>query len=532
VLLNPLRQLRPWDDVDRAIGFAHGIDALVLPLMVLCSCIVLPGSNVATRIVKLKRFYESLAGIIPLKTTKSILSLASITLIVGHFQRLRRWVGVDKAVFYSILSRVFSTAGSLITIPLILTRLTSVEQGFYYTFGSILALQVFLEMGFGAVAIQMVAHEAAHLKIDLASGVAGPALYLDRFSATVRFIRNWYAVLSLLVGIGLFPVGFWFFSTSDSGSLATWRGPWAIMVVAAAGGVFVNSLGSIIEGMGFVAESIRVRLWGGGTQILLTIAGLLAGFRLYAMPLAGAVALLINFVLVWRLLRHVIRETSRHGKETRIDWLKDVLPFQWRLAVSWISGWFIFSAMLPVVFRQLGAVEAGRFGLAMSISTFIGSFATNWLSTKAAIWGQMVSKKEWKEMDALFWKVMPQAVGIALLGSVTALLIVPHLAEWVPRFSGRVPAGRVLLMLCSVAVLNQILFAEAFYLRAHMREPLLACSVFFGVTMAIGLFGFSHASVFSITTGYAILTFLTTLWGSIVFFYCRSRWHSPGLAMK
>ena len=243
-------------------------------------------------------------------------------IILKPFHSFRRLAGVDRAVFYSILSKAFSTAGSLITIPLILTRLTAVEQGFYYTFGSILALQVFLEMGFGAVAVQMVAHEAAHLKIDLKSGMSGQVLHLDRFSAIIRFVRNWYAVLSLLVGIVLFPAGGWFFSTSDSGPSAAWFGPWTIMVIAAAAGVFVNSLCSIIEGMGFVAESIHVRLWGGATQILLTIAGLLAGFRLYAVPLASAVALIINFGLAWCLLRNVTRETSSHGQEVHIDWSK------------------------------------------------------------------------------------------------------------------------------------------------------------------------------------------------------------------
>ncbi|MHB1357694.1 MAG: polysaccharide biosynthesis protein, partial [Anaerolineae bacterium] len=364
---------------------------------------------------------------------------AYIISILKPFHRLRRLVGIDKAVFYSILSRAFSTAGSLISVPLILTRLTAVEQGFYYTFGSILALQVFLELGFGAVAIQMVAHEAAHLKVDLASELSGPEIYLDRISATIRFIRKWYIVLSFLVGALLLPAGFWFFRTSASYTSVTWLGPWMIMIFTAAGGVFVNSLGSIIEGLGLVAESILVRLWGGAAQILLTIAGLLVGLRLYAVPLASFVALIINFSLIWRLLHNVIRQTRSYGKENRIDWLKEVLPFQWRVALSWLSGWFIFSAMIPVVFRQFGPVEAGRFGLAMSISGFISAFTTSWSSTKAAIWGQMVSRKDWKSMDSLFWRVMPQAVGIAALASAFAILIVPRLSLWIPRFSGRLP---------------------------------------------------------------------------------------------
>ncbi|MDD5208174.1 MAG: hypothetical protein PHV36_02190 [Elusimicrobiales bacterium] len=456
------------------------------------------------------------------------MSLSFTTFVLEPFHRFRRLAGVDKAVFYSILSRVFATAGSLITIPLILTRLTSVEQGFYYTFGSILALQVFLEMGFGTVAIQMIAHETAHLKIDLKSGASGPTIYLERFSATIRFIRYWYVIVSLLIAVLLFPAGFWFFSTSAGGVSASWLFPWLIMVLAAAGGVFVNSLGAIVEGMGLVAESIRVRLWGSATQILLTIAGLLAGFKLYSVPMASAVALMLNFWLIWRLLRNVISGTKGLGKEIQVDWIKDVFPFQWRIALSWVSGWFIFNAMLPVVFRQLGPEEAGRFGLAMSISGFISTFATNWTSTKSAIWGQMASKREWKSMDSLFWKAMPQAVIAAITGSVIAILLVPHLADWIPRFAGRLPEWRILLMLCSSSVINQIVFAEAFYLRAHKREPFLANSIFIAVSMSIGLFGFSHYTALSIAALYAVLALVGLIWGSIVFAYCRSRWHSSG----
>lgn len=460
------------------------------------------------------------------------MSNMDIAFLLEPFQRLRRFIGVDKPVFYSIISRIFSTAGSLVTIPLILTRLTSVEQGFYYTFGSILALQVFLEMGFGTVAIQLVAHEAAQLTIDLESGISGNTLNLGRFSATIRFIRNWYVVVGILVGILVFPIGFYFFSTSAGSAATTWLGPWAFMVLTTVVGVFVNCFVAIVEGMGFVAESIRVRLWGGAAQIFLTIAGLLAGFKLYSVPLASSVGLIINFCLVWRLLHNVFKSTSDFGRDTHIDWFNEVFPFQWRIALSWVSGWFIFNAMLPIVFRQMGPEEAGRFGLAMSISGFISTLATNWTSTKSAIWGQMVSRKEWMAMDSLFFKVMPQSVGLAIIASVVALFLVPDLANWMPRFAGRVPEWRVLFMLCSVTVMNQLVFAEAFYLRAHKREPFLANTVFMAVAMSLGLFKFSHTSAFSVSAMYASLSFVGTIWASSVFLFCRSRWHSTLLSTK
>jgi hypothetical protein len=446
--------------------------------------------------------------------------------VLARFHAFRHFLGVDKAVFYSVLLRVFSTAGGLVTIPLILTRLNPTEQGYYYTFGSILALQVFLEMGFGAVAVQMMAHEAAHLTIDLRTGVTGPQDNLDRFSATFQFIRKWYAALSILVGVLLLPAGFLFFSSSKQDASVHWMGPWVILVLSTAGDLFVRSLDSTIEGMGFVAESIRVNLWSAAIRIILSILGLLVGLRLYAVPVAAAIALVINRAMVWKLLHVVSRGTLKHGQGIRIDWKRDVFPFQWRIALSWVSGWFIFSAMMPVVFREFGPIEAGRFGLAMSLSGFINTFAVNWTSTKAAIWGQMASRKEWKAMDDLFKRVTLQAVGMALLGSILAVILVPHLGEWIPRFAGRVPDWRVLALLCIATVMNQVVFAEAFYLRAHKREPFLVISVIAAIVMSLGVWLYPHKSVFSITIMYAVLTMVGGLIpGSLIFIYLRSRWH-------
>ncbi len=422
--------------------------------------------------------------------------------------------------------KILSTAGGLVTIPLVLTRLNPTEQGYYYTFGSILALQVFLEMGFGTVAVQMMAHESACLNIDLNSGIAGQQGHMDRFSATFRFIRKWYAVLSVLVGLLLLPVGFLFFSTSKQAVPVHWVGPWVILVLSTSGDLFVRSLDSTIEGMGFIAESIRVNLLSAAIKIILSLVFLLVGMRLYAVPVASAIALIVNRWSVWRLLRIVDRETRKHGHDIRINWRDEVLPFQWRIASSWVFGWFSFSAMMPVAFRLFGPVEAGRFGLAVSLSGFIHAFASNWAATKAATWGQMASKRDWKAMDDLFRRVVPQSVGIAILGSAMAIGLVPHLGDWIPRFSGRVPDWRLLGVLCLAVVINQGVFAEAFYLRAHKREPFLITSVVGGIAMGVFLFGFVHTSVLGIATGYTILTFLIGLvWGSIIFAYCRKHWH-------
>ena len=56
-------------------------------------------------------------------------------------------IGMDKSIAYSSGARIVQGVTGVGSIFFISTFLTGVEQGFYFTFGSILALQVFFELG-------------------------------------------------------------------------------------------------------------------------------------------------------------------------------------------------------------------------------------------------------------------------------------------------------------------------------------------------------------------------------------------------
>lgn len=85
-----------------------------------------------------------------------------INIIVKALQ----FVGVNRAIGYGVLTRMWSALAGPLTILLIATRFSKVEQGFYYTFSSILALQVFFELGLLTVLAQFAAHEFAFLSWD------------------------------------------------------------------------------------------------------------------------------------------------------------------------------------------------------------------------------------------------------------------------------------------------------------------------------------------------------------------------------
>src|ERR1700721_120552 len=81
--------------------------------------------------------------------------------------RVRRWMrqvlGLDRAVGFTVLARFWSSAAGVVTVALIARFLSPAQQGYYYTFGSLVALQIVFELGFSVVILQTASHEAAHL---------------------------------------------------------------------------------------------------------------------------------------------------------------------------------------------------------------------------------------------------------------------------------------------------------------------------------------------------------------------------------
>jgi len=73
-------------------------------------------------------------------------------------RRFWKLIGLDRAILFTIGSRGWQTAAGAITMLLIARNLRPVEQGYYYTFSSLVAIQLIFELGFSFVVLQTAAH--------------------------------------------------------------------------------------------------------------------------------------------------------------------------------------------------------------------------------------------------------------------------------------------------------------------------------------------------------------------------------------
>lgn len=215
-----------------------------------------------------------------------------------------------------------------------------------------------------------------------------------------------------------------------------------------------------------------------------------------------------------------------------VGWRREIWPFQWRIAISWMCGWFIFQLFNPVIFAYQGPVAAGRMGMSLSIAGSIGAVAMAWMYTKASPFGNLVARKEIGELDRLFFRTLWQST-LLLIGGAASFFVVLLMAEHrFPKLAMRVLSPWAFGLLLLTTIMNHVVFSEALYLRAHKREPFLMLTVIGAALLGCStlLMG-KYWGVNGVAVGYFSIGVLFGLpSATYVFFKKRREWHgvSPG----
>ncbi|NCD70747.1 polysaccharide biosynthesis protein [Mucilaginibacter sp. R11] len=438
-------------------------------------------------------------------------------------------VGVDGAVAYTILSRIIQAGGGLISIFFVTRYLSSDEQGYYYTFASILAIQVFFELGLSGIITQYTAYEATHLKLTSDLKFEGEVYYKSRLSSLLRFCVKWFGIISIALFMILIFAGFYFFARFGNKTVAVnWQYPWILLCLATSLNLFIDPLLAFFDGLGMVKDMARFRFIQKASYFISFYALFFFGFKLYSAAIASLIAIGINYVQITfsgkiKILYFIWKDL----KEWTLNYYKEIFPYQWKIAVSWISGYFIFQLFNPVLFATEGAKVAGEMGVTLSALNGVLSISLSWINTKVPLFSSLIAKKEYEALDTNFNKTVKNATLICLVSLVIFIAFI-YISQMLGlkigyRFLPFIP----LLLLCIITLVNQYVSALATYLRCHKKEPFLLSSIVMGIltctsTLMLGkMFGLN-----GIVWGYSSLIILVCLpWSLWLFIKNKAAWH-------
>jgi hypothetical protein len=252
-----------------------------------------------------------------------------------------------------------------------------------------------------------------------------------------------------------------------------------LLVLASAANLYFSPFLAVTEGLGNVGQVARLRAVQSlvGYALMWTVLAL--GGSLWSLPIVPMAG--VALTTYWLRSRNQALaglEERVVGTETEhISWRTEVLPLQWRIGLSWASGYFIFQLFTPMIFAHHGPIEAGRVGLAFGVFSSIQTLGMSWVNAKGPVFASLIGSNDRGTLNRTFVGATARSFAFVLAASLSVVAAVWLLQGIGSPVATRVADLPVLGCLAAVTVANSLIFAAATYMRAHKEEPLLLPSV-------------------------------------------------------
>lgn len=434
---------------------------------------------------------------------------------------LARIAGIDAHVLGTLIFRGWALLAGILTMLLIPVCLSPEHQGFYFTFASLISIQIFFELGFNHVITQQVSHDSA-LMLQ-ATGNNERRRYARRLESVVELSRRWYRIMATLFAFVVFISGAIFFEKQQALPAVEWGMPWAMLCVCCALNLYVSPQLAIKEGLGLVDRVARIRLVQSMIGYIAMWAMLLLNARLWAAVIVPAVAAAISLWWVYHT-RTSSQFGSRNEKvtddysEVAITWRRDIFPLQWRIALSWISGYFIFQIFNPLIFANHGAAAAGQTGLALAAYTAILGLGMSWVNATSPAMSAAIARNDREELRTTFRRVAKRSLFFTSIAALALVFGRAIGAQAGLQLTDRIADLPTLLFMGCATVANCLIGSMAIFMRCHKEEPMLWNSMIMGLIM---IFAITITSRYSVTWVFGLQAALTIFvglpWTVIVF---------------
>lgn len=391
-----------------------------------------------------------------------------------------------------IFQRGWVTIAGATTVLIVPLTLTLKEQGLFFTFLSLAAIQSIFEAGITTAFFNYVAHERAKLTSD------PPPANTDRLRAEARLhglvgmARCWFLVLAILFAILVGTLGYYFVDVAvrREGLSLHWQTPFLLLVGAISLSLYNLSRIPILEGHGLIADVANFRLRSSMLSAAVLWATMVAGGGLWALAISYVIqsaTMTAQISRAYRLLDLPAAPSPHSEIGDAINWRKDILPLQLRLAGSYFCGYFIAQAVVPYILYMSGSEVAGQVGLMLSVFNALASILASYMYATGPKYATLIARRDNQPLAGLFFKVTAVTLVAALAVYTLVLLCVYSIQYFDLAISHRIASLQVVLWLAVIGLVNAYVGSAATLLRAQKKEPMLPVSIVvaFGYVLAM-----------------------------------------------
>lgn len=435
--------------------------------------------------------------------------------------------GLDYHVSMTLLLRVWTIISGMITLILIPRALNQELQGYYYTYSSLLSIQIFFELGLSQVVISTISFETARNGKTLEIGERNARAQKSTLDGYVWLFHRWYKSASWWYFVVASAAGLLFIeSTGYTAHPEHWRTIWVSTVLFTAGNLYVGLKLALIESRGEVGKVATVRIAQSAAGFLLLWAFLFRGMGLWAITAIPLASLCVS--LVWLGKNGQFKPSNNGSKNQEVTWRRNIFPMQWRIALSWASGFFIFNLFTPATFAAYGPAEAGKLGISISVFNGVSAIGMSWAVAKYSEYAKLNALGESSTLNRLFTQVTKRCVAVTMLASavVVGLAMVANVLNM--EIVSRIVELRVLCWMAIGSTVNSYIFSAATFMRSHRTEPMLLQSIAGAILTAMLISYAAEISMEKLMLGNAaIITLVGLPWTQYTLTKFRNRQMLP-----
>jgi hypothetical protein len=377
----------------------------------------------------------------------------------------------------AVINKIVIAGFGLITALLIASKLTPEQQGLHFLFQSLIGFSALAEMGVTYSVIQLTSKALGKKAL---SRVDNRRLVGARY---LLFTVKWFAFASIYSAAILGPVGqYWIMMGKNlSGqNVGDYIFFWYILVISNSVTLSGNGLLGFFEGYGDISGANLSRIVINTVYHSTIVAGMYCGFEAKSIVLASCAANIAFLCVVFKKYRKQVTTLLRLAlsRSLKVDWVNEIKPFQTRISISWLSGFIANQLTLPLIYRYLGSIEAGRIGLSFQLCSVLNGISIAWPLASASKLARAFALNEHDRRRIIFRNDL--LISIAIFSTLVLLLISSiSMVSMLNIFDANriVPVKIILFVLIPLAFVTHLNNLLAIYIRSSGVEPLTKCSI-------------------------------------------------------
>ncbi len=421
---------------------------------------------------------------------------------------------LDRPLLFALAAKCWQAVSGPVTLALVISVFSPAEQGIYYGLVSIIGIQAIFELGLLNVLIGQSGIEAARIAKSESSDDQASQLAAQRLGLLIRSSWHWFLMAGLLYVL----CGWWFgwFTLSPVNTQLNWWLPLLVVIPVAAMSITLAPALAILEGAGFRESIYRFRMVQIVSGSIVVWVSLLIGLKLWTIVMATCVQTFWASYLVF--VRHadfLSRFKQLPPPADGFSWGRDVVPMQWRVAMISVAHYLssqLFVAVIVGGNSAESAVDAGRLGATLTMTTAIQMLALAWVQTKFSLVSAHHGAGEretagtmWRQTALVSTVLLCVALG-TLIGLISAMPLLGR--GWELRF---LPPWQLAVLSIGL-VANHLLALQSFYVMSRRANPFWIQAVvgLLFTAAAVWIFGRMY-STNGLVIAYAVSTALVAL---------------------